>query len=251
MGVIGLWKKIPIMLFIAGAVITFWAIMTDNIQIGFSEPEFTQTSIYSVSHPMNVIIGTSNVPFSSTVFGIAETVASTNSILINEKISCIRMDLSKTLSPTGDLTIGVFDRSNRVVKQFGIIPMSEITTIQRSYTVCLPDHDYYVLGLNDFIGAKHTTSDATNFVKVHVDTTDSFDGSNSVKSQFGTAWVDTTSQDLRMRLSSENLNIENTPIENTAQPITFEFTEYPKILFGIIGAIIMLAGAMIWKYEEN
>lgn len=33
-GIIGLWKRTPLMLFIAGAMITFWAIITDNIILG-------------------------------------------------------------------------------------------------------------------------------------------------------------------------------------------------------------------------
>jgi len=47
MGVIGLWQKIPLVLLIAGAIITFWAITTDNIILG--KIPITSTSSGSIT----------------------------------------------------------------------------------------------------------------------------------------------------------------------------------------------------------
>jgi len=32
---------------------------------------------------------------------------------------------------------------------------------------------------------------------------------------------------------------------------TFEFTQWPKIFFGLVGSIIMLAGGLAWKDDEQ
>lgn len=41
----------------------------------------------------------------------------------------------------------------------------------------------------------------------------------------------------------------NTSVTWEQEPVEIEI--YPKIFLGILGSMFMMAGALVWKYEEN
>lgn len=49
----------------------------------------------------------------------------------------------------------------------------------------------------------------------------------------------------------ESLNTTTDIIIPTYQDQPVEFDVYPKIFFGIMGSMFMIAGALVWKFEEN
>lgn len=207
--VLGL-KKIagsPFITIMAGILVLGLLVLVENVEI-----DYVEAIDYTLNYPMNVTTGTSNVPFTSAATGIAQHIVNTNSLLYDKKISCIIISMSKALSPTGNVIIGILDDDNQVVKQFGSISANTISTTQHSYAFCLPNHDYYILSLYDRIGAKHTTSTGTDFVRVHVDTANPFDGTNSVRAVYTGNWADTTTNDLRMVLIDDNANIIGKPV---------------------------------------
>lgn len=256
MGVIGLWKKIPIMLFIAGAVITFWAIMTDNIQLGFAEP----TSINSIreddidQYSQLTRTGALTLRNGSNIF-IGERLNSVSSVLYNKDIDEVCLALGKTGTPLGTATIAIYNTlatptTLNAIYTFGTIDVSTLPTTGLA-TYCFEHtatNQDYSLFLNVAFGIFYNGGSSGNNVNVDVSASNPFDGSNTLLSRYQSSWTNDSTQDT-YGLARLNIIVEDT--ENTTEPITFEFTEYPKILFGIIGAIIMLAGAMIWKYEEN
>lgn len=113
MGVIGLWKKIPIMLFIAGAVITFWAIMTDNIimndridNIVATPATFNLTSSVNTipDYSYNVISSSISVPLDGGGTNPrlrVEYASTSSSALVGEVIECINIALQDTGTASG------------------------------------------------------------------------------------------------------------------------------------------------------
>lgn len=193
----------------------------------------TETIRYSVSHPMNVTTSDNSVAFSATVTAQAERPANVNSLLVNAHISCIEVNMLRTGSPTDNVMIGIGDNDARVVKLFGNITASTINTASRSYQVCLGNHDYWILAYNDYIIIKHTGSSGANNIAVNNLTTNPFDGTNSVRSTYTSGlWGDSTTQDLRMKLTSEDM-----AILDVAQPYTITDNNI---------WIYLIAGASFW-----
>jgi len=240
--------------FISGSIFLIVFISTDSIQLGYSEPEFLQTPLYSVSHPMNVTTSDSSVAFSATIFGLAERPANINSQLVNKKINCIEINMLRTGSPTDNVMIGILDNDNRMIKLFGNITASTINTGTRSYQVCLSNHDYWILAYNDYIGAKHLGSVGANNIAISTNNGNPFDSTNSVRTSYTTSWSDVTTSDLRMKLTTENLTIENTPISDTSEPINYPIRDsvtFEPTLVGMFFIVLSLSFIMIGVLIEK
>lgn len=260
MGVIGLWKKIPIMLFIAGAVITFWAIMTDNIVIDNEISEITSTQEINTNTTVlnyNVMSGVTNftLRFDSVAsFAFTEYASNASSALVGDVIQCISYELIRVGNsiPNSNVQFGVFSGTENFVQFYGNISASSISTTSfQYYTVCVEEGLEQTVDAGERIGIKYKYGNSTNFLRAREDSANPFDGTISSRSSMvTTTWAQSSTRDVNARFWDYEITF-NDIILQTSSPITYQFTEYPKILFGIIGAIIMLAGAMIWKYEES
>jgi len=217
-GIIGImlgFKKIdgaPIVTIFAG-IILFGLFATSDGISGVGDNS-TQIPLYDISYPMNVTTGTTASNFGVANFIFAEKPANSASKLIGAHLSCLTASLSRTLNPTGTIEFGIWDNDGFKVKSIGNLTASSISTAQKYYTKCLPNHDYYVISQYDYVGVKHTTSTGTDFVKIHFDNAvDTFDGTNSVRSTYITSsWTDVSTTDIRLIITSEDLTILNNPV---------------------------------------
>lgn len=269
MGIVGLWKKVPFLMFIAGGLITFWAITTDNIimndridNIVATESTFNITgSITEIpDYSYNVITGTQALVLrsdGSNVHGRGEHVTAT-SVLIGQEIECINLPMLKTGSPIGTAEIGIMDSNNAIIKLFGTKNVSSLTTTFTYYEFCLPDGESYEIQANTYIELRWvngTISDGLNNISVLRDNSNVFDGTNTVSSAYTTSWTDTTTADNTFQLYTIEEVPNNIQVSGIGGIYSYEnnevpFTEYPKILFGIMASIFMIAGALIWKLDE-
>lgn len=234
----------PFVCVFAGLMIFASIVMVENVEV-----DYVEALDYTLSYPMNVTTGTGNLGFSTANLVIAERPASSTSALLNKPITCIQLAMSKGGSPTGDVIFGIFDNDGKTIKQFGTITASTINTSQRNYIVCLPNHDYWTISMYDHIGAKHLTSDAVNFVRIHLDTTaNTFDGTNSVRTTYITnTWTDSTTQDLRMVLIHDDVNVKGEPVDYAFnQENVFPFTIVLTVFYIFTGVIIQMQQ---WKNE--
>lgn len=253
MSVIGIWKRIPLLMFIAGALITFWAIQTDNIVFGSTLTETDKTILPSQVDYMNVNTGTglTSLRSGSNIF-IGEDIVNMNSLLHNKRIDQVCISMSRTGSPTGISNIAIYDStltptSTNYKYLFGTKDVTTFTTTQTTH--CFIGVDNYITSPNEAIGVFFSGGSAGNEVNIYTDTSGSvFDGTNSVRTQYVSSWTDTTTRDIMAIISITTIE---EIVTNTNEDNLFEFNEYPKILFGIIGALIMLGGAIIWKTVEN
>jgi len=255
MGIVGIWRKVPFLMFIAGGMICFWAVTTDNIAMGETVESSVNTILPTQIDYMNVITGTGFTKLSAggvnNIF-VGEDVVNSNSMLSGKRIDQVCISLSKTGSPTGTANIAVYDSvatptSTNYVFLISTKDVTTFTTTQTTY--CFTGAGTHLLTANQAVGVFYNGGSAGNEVNIYTNITgDQFDGTNSVRTQYVASWSDTTNRDIRGSIS---LNTIEEQIENTISDNLFPFTEYPKILFGLMGSMLMIAGALIWKYEET
>lgn len=227
---------------VVSGIMLFGIFAVPNTTLQVPSNLYNETINYSNSFPMNVTTSASTVTFSTTTTGLAERPVNVLSQLANKKINCIEVNLLKTGSPTDNVMIGILDNDNRMIKLFGNITASSLNTISRSYQVCLSSHDYWIIAYNDYVGVKHTTSSGGNTVSVSTDATNPFDGTNSVRATYTSgAWSDTAGTDLRMKLTSEELQIVKTPRPYTLQDNDeWVFLIVLSIFYIMIGVILQI-----------
>lgn len=133
----------------------------------------------------------------------AVKVSSTSSLLQGEPINQVIMSLSKTGSPTGNATIGLFDGSSsgNVMVTCATLDVSTLTTSQADYTFNCPTNMIATFGGNDRIGIKYTGGDASNLVNWYNQASNAFDSTNTVRTAFTSGtWTDVTTDDHHVQL---------------------------------------------------
>lgn len=241
---------ISVLIFFSGAIFLFLFVTTDNIQaLGL---DTTETPLYNLTYPMEQTARTGGTAFSTTLFGITERPANTNSLIYNQPVSCIRVNLVKSGTPVGSAEIGVWDGDNMLVKSFGTITASSVNTVSREYKFCLSNHDYYIISLHDRIGVKYTAGTVGNTLSVGVSTANPFDGTNTVVSTYTSgAWADTNANDMTMILTYETILINNEQdVYAIRNPVTFEPT-FVGISFILLSLGFILVGALIEAGKFN
>jgi hypothetical protein len=165
--------------------------LTGNIVAGiFTSPETTYMSDATQSGGLTVYDTT-------TRHIIAEHVNAT-SILVGKTINTFDIVIRKGGSPTGNYTLGIFDGAGNLVTFFANDTVSSLdgaTYATKSYTFS----NYTILS-GDNIGIRFTGGDASNNLVVNRDTTNGFDGKNSVKASYATSWTYQTTEDVTMSL---------------------------------------------------
>ena len=230
--------QIPATLAFAGIFILTIAVTTDSITIDSFLDGATET-VYSY----NVESFTGQLALNSGgTTAHAEFVSSSSSQLLNDKIDCIDILLRKSGSPTGTATIGTLDGSANIIQQFGTIDVSTLTTSNIWYRFCLGIGETYTIQNQDRLGIKFTGGNATNNIQISQDANNPFDGTITFRQQFTSpTWTSGSTSDLTMRFYLNSLPEDIILYE-------FEFTEFPKVLFALLGVILMLSGGlMVYK----
>lgn len=241
--------QIPAMLFFAGMFILFISVSTDSIIMTYLHNgtgdivSYEVNSLFSGSRVSN---GGSPQPQIK-----GEWLASSASQLTGDTINCMLFNVQKIGSPPVSviLTAGIFDGTTGADRKiFGnmnvtLIPPTAISPIE----FCLPNGDTYIFQSNDIAGLRYLGGDVSNHIAQYRDTTNPFDGNNSLLRQcdidLGSCVNTYTNSDVSgiFYLSG---------IANGVISPTFEFTETPKMIFALLGSIFMLSGAlMVFKGE--
>ena len=241
-GMVMFFKKIegaPFISLIPAIVMFALLVLIDNIEV-----DYVETISYAVSHPMNVTTSDSSSAFSTTLTAHSEHAANVNSALVGKVINCIEVNMFRTNNPTDNVMIGIGDNDARMVKLFGNITASSINTASRSYQVCLNNHDYWILAYNDYIMVKHTGSSGTDTISVNFNTANPFDDVNSVRAHFTNGvWTDIASQDLRMKLTTEDVNIVGSPVK-------YPFNQYDIYPFMVFLSVIFVFLAVVFQLRD-
>jgi hypothetical protein len=266
--VIGLIRepKIPATVVFAGMFMLTITMVTDNITFGSRIDNIVATeSTFNITgsvteipdYKYNVITGTQALVIrvdGSNVHSRVEYITPT-SVLIDEEIECISVPLRRTGSPTGVVQSGILDSNGAMVKTFdGIVNPATVLTTFTYYSFCLPDGQSYIIQSGDRIGVLWVsgTSDGTNFLETIRDTSNVFDGTNTVSSAYTTLWTDTTTADMNMQLYSreeipDNIQVSGIGGIYSYEPDSFQFTELPKVIFAFFSVVLMLLGALLTK----
>lgn len=229
--------QIPAMLVFGGMFILSFAVMTDTIILD----SFSFLSSDSILYAYNVESATGNVNLNNGgTTARTEFVSTSASQLTGDTINCIDSYFGKTLSPTGNVNFGIFDTAGTLVTSFGVTDLSTISSAQDWHTECLTGENTYTIQSGDRIGIQYLGGNATTFISQRSDGNNPFDGTVTFLSSWTAgAWVSSTTNDVTMRyyLTESGVTINT----NT----TYEFTELPKVLFALIGVIMMLCGAIM------
>lgn len=251
--VIGIIRKpnVPVLVVTAGVFILTIAVITTNIQLGYSEVQkdiFINEKVAPYNVTTNTGSGSSfNNSSEARTIGIEST-----STLINKPIECISLQLRKVGTPptTPSITFGTFNNtSGTLIKSFGTVTISSITNSFTNYDRCLPNGEQYFIQNGDRIGYRWIDpvgSDASNNIETRIDVNNPFDGTNTRQYRYGTSWTSDTGIDLQGMLYR---NEDSATEFNTIEPNLFLFTQWHKVLFAFFGAILMLVGALMTRVE--
>jgi len=254
--------QIPASLVIGGMFILTLAVATDNIVLGFStitdSSQISENTIGNSTtyHMVFEASNTNGTMYNSAGgnFARGELVSTASSVLNGKYLQCVDLQLQKVGSPTGTLVVNAYIVSTtNIVKQIGFIGFSSISTSLDWYVFCLPEGQEVLMETGMIIGAHITggTSNATNYIIWKYQSTGGFDGSNTRAElvAFGaTTWttVGVVNADMTMRIYDYvPIVVITEDLFQSSEPNIFEFTELPKVLFGLIGAIFMLVGGLM------
>jgi len=123
-----------------------------------------------------------------------------SSVLVNQQIDTIQIQIKKQGLPTGTVTVGIFYTNQTTKKIFGTIDSSTVSTSYTNYQFNLGS--LYTIVANDRIGFKYAGGDSSNDIAVMRDTTNGFDSTNSYHTYYQSGWTNSTGNDLTMTLSS-------------------------------------------------
>jgi len=127
--------------------------------------------------------------------------ASSTSSLVGKSIDTVVVNLKKIGSPSGTIQIGIFNTDRSVKQLFGTKDASSLTSSLVPYSFSLSNQTYQIQS-GDRIGIKFTGGDASNYVDIGIDQTNSFDGTNSYLAYYTTSWSTSTGKDVTMTLKS-------------------------------------------------
>ena len=182
------------------STVKFFAKSTQNNVIG-PVGTATYTIIYPVVTQMSDTTASSTISTYSGRQIHAEFVSPTSS-LIGKPIDSITVRLNKVGAPTGTVQVGIFNTDLSVKQLFGTISASSLTTTSTQYTFSLPVLQTYQIQSGDRIGIQFNGGSSSNNVSITRDTANTFDGTNSYRTQYTTSWTTSTGQDIYMILKT-------------------------------------------------
>lgn len=228
---------------VAGMLIFTMVATTDNIIMGYN----TEGSSDTLTH-YNVQSSTGQVLINSvSSHSRGERLSNTASALTDDTFDCITVYLGRSGSPpaTSLIQVGVMDTSTQFIRVFGSMNTTAlVSSAVTPYAFCLPLGDSYTFTDTETVGIKWNSGDATNTLTSRVDANNPFDGNNSEHvNSTGASWSANAGQDIMMVLTLRGSS-------GTVEPILYEFTEMPKLLFGLYGSLIMVLFALAFVREK-
>lgn len=250
--------QVPAMLSFAGMFILTIVVITnniimddrvDNIISTANTLNLTTSTISVPEYSYNVITGTTSLTMRAGGNIARGEFVDTNSILIGKQIECIAIPLSKTGNPTGTALIGVMDEDANMVKQFGSVNVTTLTTSPTWIERCLIN-TFHTIKQNDRIGVSYNGGDASNTVNTLSTSADAFDGTNTHRVFYSTSWSSATATDTNMQMYvykkiPNNVQVSGIGGIYTYEDNLYEFTDITKVLFAMLACILILAGALM------
>jgi hypothetical protein len=140
-----------------------------------------------------------NAHLNDTLFRYGELVKTTTSLLINRKIAYVEVYLSKTASPTGNVSVVIRKGSDDTIAHtFGTKDVTTLTTTLTKYKFDTNINTTYIMALGDRIMVEYTSGSSTNIVNVGRNVLlpgGPFDGVNSIRIQYASGAYDGGSDD--------------------------------------------------------
>lgn len=235
--------QVPAMLAFGGIfILTISAVTTE---ITMNNDSDSQTFESYIPY-MEQNLGTSPLSMNSVnnIF-VGEEVVNSNSALYLKSFDQVTLALTRSNSPTGLATVGVWGTqvaptASNYLYTLGTIDTATLGTSITVKTFRNTTNAFTILD-NMAIGIFYNGASGTNLMNVMTTSSSQFDGTNSQTTRYTSSWTDVTT-DVRMNVRLTSVELETTPIE-------FEFTEFPKTIFILFGAILMLAGGLM-VYKE-
>ena len=217
----------------------------DSKRIVGLEADFMPTPESTATYQVTDTSGTQSLyqNFSQAIIS-AQKVGS-GSVLVGKRVSKLELALSKSGSPTGTATAGVFNSSGELQYTFGTIDVSTLTGSAVWYTFNNTDSTH-VFSANEYFGISYNTGgNSSNKISVyHDDASPPFDGTNSVWSRYnGSSWTDFTSVDNSFKLylatdGSKPTNVQDNSLlveKDTARRYWFSEVETHTDTFDGVG----------------
>ena len=130
--------------------------------------------------------------------------------IISSVVDCAAVELRRHGSPTGTAEIGFYDPNMNLIKQFGTIEVSMLTTGYKAYEFCLPSSaSGHTILANQILAVKFNDGDSVNRIDVRRSNTGGgpdYDGLQSYHVNFDGIWRnydrDSNSRDLLFKLTN-------------------------------------------------
>jgi len=139
--------------------------------------------------------------------------------IINKVVDCATVELRRHDAPPGNAEIGFYDSNMKLVKLFGTIEVSTLTTGYKAYEFCLPTSDSGHLILeNQILAVSYNGGDAVNRIDVrrsNFGAGPDYDGIDSYHVNYDTSWhiynTEGNSRDLLFKLINGLVSVNITP----------------------------------------
>lgn len=151
----------------------------------------------------------------------AEYVANTSSDLYGKTIDTIKATLSRTGSPPGQITFGVWNGAGSLVHTFGTVTAMAVSTSQMDVVA---RGSSYTLQSGDRIGVSYSGGDASNYIRGYDNNANPFDGTDSYRHR----WDSTTSSWVTTATGND---VRATFIEHPDMPYTVQEGDYVGIYY--------------------
>jgi hypothetical protein len=130
--------------------------------------------------------------------------------IINKVVDCATVELRRHDAPTGNAEIGFYDSDMNLVKQFGTIDVSTLTTGYKAYEFCLPSTDSgHQIQENQILAVVYDSGDSINRIDVrrsNIGSGPDYDGLASYHVNYDSIWhiynTDDKSRDLLFKLTN-------------------------------------------------
>jgi hypothetical protein len=135
---------------------------------------------------------------------------SPDAAIINNEVDCATVELRRHDAPTGNAEIGFYDSNMNLVKQFGTIDVSTLTTGYKAYEFCLPQSDLgHQIQDNQILAVKYDGGDSINRIDVrrsNIGSGPDYDSLAAYHVNYDTIWhiynTDGKSRDLLFKLAN-------------------------------------------------
>lgn len=156
--------------------------------------------------------------------------------IINKVVDCATLELRRHNAPPGNAEIGFYDSNMKLIKLFGTIEVSTLTTGYKAYEFCLPTSDSGHLILeNQILAVSYNGGDAVNRIDVrrsNVGAGPDYDGIDSYHVNFDAIWhiynTEGNSRDLLFKLTNGLVSVNITP--GASSKTTDAFSPNPVVV---------------------